>query len=495
MKIILAGYNVDADVIDELAASREMGDVTPETISAAYARISRDPRPVDELRKLARKEVEKARRSNKNIIFGLGHHSVAEHAVFNFDIIGVSRLAIEEIEKFRLCSYTEKSQRYITLKDEFIVPPEIQGSNLESRFVKTVNAQNELYHKLFDRLKERVARWYHDEAESPGELGIIEGIAKEDARYITSLATAGQLGETINARNLELLLRRFASHELLEVREIGKRMYECVADVAPSIILFTEANDYDQKTYPALRTVSADLAKTGIQPERPVTVQLVDYTKDADLVLVVALLHTSTEMSYQKCREVGEKLSLEKKREIVKTACQRMELYDPVLREFEYIHLSFDIVVSASGFAQLKRHRMATITVQNYTPELGLTVPQSVIDCGMEKEFSSVAEMSERSYHALLEQSPSVAPYALTNAHRRRVLLGLNARELYHFSRLREDLTAQWEIRSVCKRMTELAREIMPLTVLLVGGKDSYPGIYEQVYGKPPKVLKPELPT
>jgi len=460
LRIILAGYNVDADVISELAASGKRGDLTPETISAAYARISRDPKPVDELRRVARAEVEEARSSNKKIIFGLGHHSVAEHAVFNFDMIGVSRLAIEEIEKFRLCSYTEKSQRYITLKDEFVIPPEIQGSDLEERFVRTVNAQNDLYRKLFDKLKERVGGWRQDKTEVPGDLRMIEGMAKEDARYITSLATAGQLGETINARNLELLMRRFASHELQEVREIGRRMYECVVNIAPSIIIFTDANDYDQKTYPALGTLSADLTRGDTQSEQPVPVQLVDYTKDADLVLVASLLHTSTGMSYQKCREVGEKLSSDKKVELVKTACQHMELYDPVLREFEYIHLTFDLVVSASGFAQLKRHRMATITTQDYNPDLGVTVPQSVTDCGMEKEFLSTIEITEKSHRELQEQMPSIAPYVLTNAHRRRVLLGLNARELYHLSRLREDPTAQWEIRSVSRRMTELATEL-----------------------------------
>ena len=122
VKIVLAGYNVDAEVLEELkrrAPARD--DVTPETLSAAYARISRDPRPADELRAAARREVEGARRSNRRIIFGMGHHSVAEHAVFNFDVIGVSRLAIEDLERFRLCSFTEKSQRYIKLGDDFVM--------------------------------------------------------------------------------------------------------------------------------------------------------------------------------------------------------------------------------------------------------------------------------------------------------------------------------------------------------------------------------------
>ena len=50
MKILLAGYNIDYDLIRELKEKSAFGqDITPETISAAYARISRSPKPVDEL--------------------------------------------------------------------------------------------------------------------------------------------------------------------------------------------------------------------------------------------------------------------------------------------------------------------------------------------------------------------------------------------------------------------------------------------------------------
>ncbi|MCK5259920.1 MAG: FAD-dependent thymidylate synthase, partial [Candidatus Omnitrophica bacterium] len=105
MEVILAGYNVDTDVLSELSGGKEAReDLTPEVLSAAYARISRDPRPINELRIDSRNEIERARRSNSSIIFKMGHHSVAEHAVFNLDILGISRFAMEELEKFRLCS-------------------------------------------------------------------------------------------------------------------------------------------------------------------------------------------------------------------------------------------------------------------------------------------------------------------------------------------------------------------------------------------------------
>ena len=166
MRVILAGYNIDSQVVSDIVGGSERNDATPETISAASARISRDPKPVDELRSAARREVEQARRSNRKIIFGMGHHSVAEHAVFNFDIIGVSRLAIEEIEMFRLWSFTEKSQRYITLEDEYVIPSEIADSHLEKRYVDTVEAQNGLYHKVFSRLKERTSRRFRERENS-----------------------------------------------------------------------------------------------------------------------------------------------------------------------------------------------------------------------------------------------------------------------------------------------------------------------------------------
>ena len=226
MKIALAGYNLDSTVIEELKkTSPERSDVTPETLSAAYARISRDPRPIGELRKAAREEVEKARKSNQAIIFKMGHHSVAEHAVFNFDVLDVSRLAIESIEHFRLCSFTEKSQRYITLADDFVLPEEIKEAGFTDQFKAVIGLQNGFYHKANDLLKANVFRKHADLAKDPKNNSLLEGWAKEDARYITSLATQGQLGLTLNARNLELMVRRFASSDLSEVKQIGGEIY------------------------------------------------------------------------------------------------------------------------------------------------------------------------------------------------------------------------------------------------------------------------------
>jgi flavin-dependent thymidylate synthase len=492
MKIFLAGYNVDSEVLEELKKkSPHREDVTPETLSASYARISRDPRPVNELRALARAEVKRARRSNRNIIFKMGHHSVAEHAVFNFDIIGISRLAIEEIEKFRLCSFTEKSQRYIKLTDDFVIPEEIKKAGLKDVFTKTIKAQNALYHKLYKKLKSYFFEKNKEMTKNPKKRSMLDGWAKQDARYVTSLATEGQLGMTANARNLESLIRRFASKKLTELKEFNQKIFALAKEVAPSILLFTEANDFDSRTYGELEDKAQSFLESSGESKEPVS--LVDYTPDADTKLIASLLHTSSSLSYDQCSKKATQLKQKEKRDYLKAAFQYMEFYDFPLREFEYLNLTYDLIISASCFGQLKRHRMATLTTQRYNPELGVTVPPSVDAVGSRKEFMKMIEETDRVYSLLKDALDCGAEYVLTNAHRRRVLLGVNARELYHISRLREDSTAQWDIRRTAAEMSRLAREVMPLTCLLIGGKDVYPEIYKDVFGKSPKFFPSEF--
>ena len=495
MKVHLAGYNVDTAVLRELEEKvGKRADLTPEVISAAYARISRDARPIDEIREDARSEVEKSRRSNSTIIFKMGHHSVAEHAVFNLDILGVSRLAMEEVEKFRLCAYTEKSQRYITLDKDFVVPEEIKGTALEKTFTDMIHQQNEAYFKLLEKLKDHVFQKYSDLASDPKKHNLLEGWAKEDARYITALATESQVGETINARSLELLLRRFASHPLAEVQNLGRMLYEEITEVAPSIVIFNQANDRDLRTYPELRELASNIVQGDSGSGSGEEVELVEVTEDADIIVAASLLHASSGLPYKECKSIVSNLTDDQRKEIFKVSWRNMQFYDSMLREFEYVNLTFNIILSAACFGQLKRHRMTTITSQGYDPALGVTIPESIKEIGMDGYFQEIVDKTNKVYDEIASQMPLAAPYILTNAHRKRVLIRLNAREMYHISRLREDAHAQWDIQNVSRAMSEEAKRVMPLTFELVGGKDRYNEIYRNVYGELPKVQEAVLP-
>lgn len=497
MKVFLAGYNVDTEVLRQLQLKKgKRQDLTPEVISAAYARISRDPRPINKIREDSRKEVEKARKSNSTIIFKMGHHSIAEHAVFNLDILGVSRLTMEELEKFRLCSYTEKSQRYITLDKGFIIPKEINKTTLEKPFLKMISEQNKTYFELFKKLKEYVFKKYSSLAANSKNYSLLEGWAKEDARYITALATKSQVGQTINARNLELLLRRFASCPLDEIRTLGRMIYKKISDVAPSIVLFHQVNDRDLKTYPQLKELTFKIINENHMPisNNKKEVELVNYTPNADLAIAASLLHTTSKLNFNQCQDIVKQLSQDKLKEIFKTSWRNMQFYDSMLREFEYANLTFNIILSAACFGQLKRHRMSTITSQAYDPNLGITIPESIKEIGMEEKFKEIIEKTNKVFDIINKEIPLAAPYILTNAHRKRVLIRVNARELYHISRLREDTHAQWDIQNISKAMVAEAKKVMPLTFQFIGGKDKFNEIYQNIYGKLPKIAETALP-
>ncbi|MCX7785071.1 MAG: FAD-dependent thymidylate synthase [candidate division WOR-3 bacterium] len=467
MKIRLAGYNVDLDHLKKLIGDRTF-ELTPETFSAAYARISRSPKPISELRKIARKEIAKAREQNRRVIFEMGHHSVAEHAVFNFDIMNISRLAVEYLESHRLMSYTEASQRYIRWHSQFIVPEEIKKTKFLKPFLKTIETQIQGYDVLSEKLKSF-------------ETKLTKPI--EDARYVTSLAMTTQLGATMNARNLELVIRRCAASKINEVRMLGKKLFDCAVKIAPSILLFYQKTNYDSKTYDELKKSYQQIGKLSkAKSETNSICRLVDYTKDADEKLIAVLIHKTSNMSFPLAMRQTLSLNSNQKLEIVKTAFKYANFYDAALREFEHIYLTFELILSASCFAQLKRHRMATISTQDYDLNLGVTIPESIKLAKQLDLFNKIIEKTEKTYEKIHKELPHIAPYILTQAHRRRVLLTLNIRELYHIARLRMDQTAQWDIRELSRKMVEQAQKVMPISLAFCCAKDQYDTFYQKYF-------------
>jgi len=417
MKVRLGGYNIDAKTIRELSGDR-YSEMTPEIISASYARISRDPREVGRLREEARKDIEKARSSNRTIVFGLGHSSIAEHAVFNFDVMGISRLAVEAVEHFRLASFTEKSQRYIRLGRDFVVPEEIMKAGLK---------------RDFNTLMRRLAEAYQLMYESIRAVGEEDETAKEDARYLMPLSTTAQFGMTVNARELEYMISRLSSHPLSELREFASKLSKTAGGIAPSLVKYPDPTDYF-KAVPSVRDEISGMAGSGGSTGRidGQDALLIDVTPDADRRLAASLIFASTGLSHAESTRRAAKLGKNRRAGMIASTMRDMKLHDSVWREFENIRLLFEVTVSSSCFAQLKRHRMATIIAQDYLPSLGISIPLSVRKAGKVGLLREMASSAFRIYRKIGSRIKNAQDYALLNAHRRRVLFDINLRELYH---------------------------------------------------------------
>lgn len=541
VEVIIAGYPIDAEVIkickeavgiantdDSIHGTEAVIKLlnqlrpdmfTPEVISAAYARISRDPRDIPALRAETRANVEAAKRSNRQILFGQGHKAVADGFVFNMDILGISRRAVEEVEARRIgCGYIEKSQRYITLDGDYVIPQEYSMQDA-ARYVELVeNAQNKFYHDNLQTLIEYQKKKNPDLVRQAEELtaqgksdkmnglkNMYEGWAKEDNRYALCMGTKAQIGFSPNARALEHEIRINRYHPLLEVQETSEKMFEPVKDVSPSLIALSHpeifmhefGRELIETNYKETRKNLRKLAKETFENEwnsrvktpkfkRDKFVKLIEET-DIDTNIIASILFTNSTNTIEDCYGLATKLKKDSRKgtEFVKGALKYISEFDAVPREFEVNGgLIYDATISASCFAQLKRHRIMTLLSQDYMPELGITIPDSIKAAGLGVKLAGVCDQSTGLYKEFKQKYGLAADYCLTNAHRRHSMFAPNIRELYHISRMREDGHAQWDIRYMTNSVVRLIKKKAPLTSILMCGKDKFKELREEVYGK-----------
>jgi thymidylate synthase ThyX len=94
-----------------------------------------------------------------------------------------------------------------------------------------------------------------------------------------------------------------------------------------------------------------------------------------------------------------------------------------------------------------------------------LTPPVAEEDSELKKIFMDSITRSEEGFNRLQEKFPQEAKYLVLNAHKRRVLITLNLRELYHLIKLRASASAHFTIQDIAKRMYHLVKEKHPVLV------------------------------
>ncbi len=457
MKIDVAGFNIDRSISDRI---EDRSIVTPETLSAAYARISRSPKAITGLRTESINEVDRARKSNQSIIFEMGHSSVAEHAVFNFDLIGVSRYFSEFIQRTRLASFTEKSQRYVTLDGDYVTPQEIVGSDLENEFHDLIEQQNELYFQLYESQRAKlIAEGF------PGKKRELEGAAKEDARYVLSLATKSQMGMTINCRSLQRLLRRLSRVDLLEAKELKDKLEQAAKSYAPSLIRYTEAGEFETGLSTRLPEIETKVPQEAIR--------LIAADDHPDERVLAALIFEQSGGDFQAIFEELLTWEPERKRVLFDRLFEGLQSFDTMPRGFEIAEFTMQVRASSSCYAQWKRHRTSTILLAGRTDYF--VIPPVYTDEDILSRFTEVMKASRSMAEKLGAVNPLLRDYAMTNAHETVFVFKANLRELYHFSRLRSDDHAQWEIRQLSKRIDAMIHEMAPLSASKMMGKSEFP--------------------
>ena len=152
-------------------------------------------------------------------IVGMGHLSVVEHATFTFSVSGVSRALTHQLVRHRIASFSQQSQRYVSMKEPSFVMPHTVQDDPDAL-------------KVFEDTMAEIWAAY-------GKLESM-GIPAEDARYLLPNGCTTNITITMNARELlHFFSLRCCNRAQWEIREMADRMLELCREVSP--VIFRDA--------------------------------------------------------------------------------------------------------------------------------------------------------------------------------------------------------------------------------------------------------------
>ena len=164
------------------------------------------------------------------LLQSIGHESPIEHVSFTFAIEGVSRSLLAQITRHRLASFSVRSQRYVKMGEDVVIPPEIDiDSDAKPYFDTAIATAYECYKQIGEILKDYYVSEGMDEKSA-------EKKAIEDARFVLPNAACTSMVMTMNARELLHFFRlRTCNRAQWEIREVADKMLAECYRVAPTI--------------------------------------------------------------------------------------------------------------------------------------------------------------------------------------------------------------------------------------------------------------------
>jgi len=169
----------------------------------------------DSLDKISDKITKESAYKFVRMLKSLGHESALEHVSFTFGIEGMSRAATHQLVRHRLASFSQQSQRYVSMGDaSFVVPPSIKKNKTALKIYKeTIKKIETTYSELTDL-----------------------GILPEDARYILPNGCESNIVVTMNARELlHFFTLRCCQRAQWEIRYASEKMLDLAKKVAPVV--------------------------------------------------------------------------------------------------------------------------------------------------------------------------------------------------------------------------------------------------------------------
>lgn len=437
---------------------------------------------------------ERARTFFRTWLAEYGDDSIAEMGNLHLGIEGISQIAVKEVEDVRIgLSPIEKSSRYVKFGQQvdgeyqYVVPDEIaklgppagMEQDASEMYVELVDLLYETYVDQNPVLAERLRTLF---PKSDGESqnvwrNTLRAKAFDVLRAYLVGATQTTVAVSANARALESLVNRLYASKLTEMRWLGKQIHQEVKKVTPSLLSRPgTARGQQQQIYlenlddTAQRWADETIDGLEIGQEQD-QVELIDVESEmeAQIKLVAQLMYKKTSgVTLRQLREAARGMSEEKRKELIDSFLNLRKIrQNKVPRAFEEVGYKFELTGNLGMYRDLQRHRMNSPERQIFTTELGVDIPQDIIDAGLEDQFVLLMQCADEVRVRLLESGASseVAQYVVPYASKVRWTVRMSLRELYWICELRTGMQGHPDYRKMAQQMYEKVRQVHPSLV------------------------------
>jgi thymidylate synthase ThyX len=419
-----------------------------------------------------------------------GHHTVYQHATFEFSLQGVSRqLVWSFLHSFPFYNSEQQSQRYVRLDEARAHVPPALGGEARAVYVRAIaeawRAYRELTRRLEPvvmdvladlwRLRERQSRAFGRSVAREAEKKAIE-----TARYALPIACHTALVYTVSGLTLHRLRRMAAACDASqEARAVVERMVAEVRRLDPAFFDTVGeaplADDEVVEFATARRGVADAAAAEAFDKSLDGRVsRLVDYGARAPRVVADAVRHVLGLPDLDD--EEALALALDPAENRYRLDALNVSFHAPVMRALDHAHYTFRKKLSHTADSQDQRHRMVPAS----RPLLTRTVPRApdVIEpeliAGDSACHALFREQAEAAFDArgrllALGVDPELALYVLPNALAVRFEESGSLLHLLHKWTMRTCLNAQREIYEASMQEVEQVRAVHPELMRHVG--------------------------
>jgi len=303
---------------------------------------------------------EKQRKNIGKSTYEGGHHTIFQHATFEFAIEGVSRNLVHELHSHPFYNTSQSSQRYVKLKEVRATILPLKGRNLKI-YKDGITRAWERYDELTEILLKKLIE-IQEKKPTERQIKALEKKAIESARYVIPLAAHVSMVHTLNGITLFRLNKlRMSGNVPWESNIVISKMVEQVKKIDP--LFFERFEDpipmketLEYKFYEKFKQfVSRKIVEKFDESLEGYRSKLVDWKINAEKIMADAIRHV---MGMSDIDDEALDFVLNPKKNPYLTEKLNLSTVSPLMRTMNHPHFTFRKKISHSCDAQDQRHRM-----------------------------------------------------------------------------------------------------------------------------------------